>query len=396
MLYRIIIITFLLIGCNSQDKPQNESVANVKLYTCSMHPNVRTSKQSDICPVCHMSLVPVINKSLHPNSLHISEREAFLANIKTQVLEKKIGITEDLLTGILKTDETKETTISIRISGRIEKLYVKEEGIFISKGTALFDLYSEELNNLKEEYQNLVLNTSVNAAYTSMRERTTMLNNARNKLVLLGLSEEQIKALEKGDPPAIVTTFYSSSSGYLTKLAILEGDYVKEGFTIMRLADMRSLWAEAQTFHTQMPLITDRTYATIQTADHENSKEIACNGILLIPEIKEGMEIHLIRVSLQVTEPDLKPGALVYIRLKKPIIASLMIPNDAVIHTKKGDIVWIKVKSTGEYQQRQVMLGQEIGNESVVLSGLSEGDDLVISGSYLIQSAFLLQGNADV
>jgi Cu(I)/Ag(I) efflux system membrane fusion protein len=142
------------------------------------------------------------------------------------------------LTATLNIDETKSTTVSARISGRIERLYFKNQGDYIPKGARLYDLYSEELNNAKQEYiLALEKQTTLDNAIIDFKQ---LVQSAKNKLLLWGMSEAQINELAKTKKTSTLTSFYSPAGGYITTLESHEGDYVTEGRTIVRLANLES------------------------------------------------------------------------------------------------------------------------------------------------------------
>ena len=169
--------------------------------------------------------------------------------------------------------------------GRIERLYYKNIGDFVKKGTALYDLYSEELNNAKQEYL-LALEQKKTFANESAIDYDQLLRSAKNKLLLWGMSEAQINELANIRKASPTTIFYSAASGYITQLDIREGDYVMEGGTIVKLADLSTLWAEAQVYTSQLSEINNNSIALVQLPGFEGKEikgriEFVRNGYLL-------------------------------------------------------------------------------------------------------------------
>ena len=145
-----ITILFFLISCKAKKKVAllNPDV----FYTCSMHPQIMQDKPGN-CPICGMKLIPVEKKKgADADAIMLSDQQIQLGNIQVDTVGKGIIGDETILPATLNIDETKSTTVNARISGRIDRLYFKNQGDYISKGQKLYDLYSEELNNAKQEY----------------------------------------------------------------------------------------------------------------------------------------------------------------------------------------------------------------------------------------------------
>jgi Cu(I)/Ag(I) efflux system membrane fusion protein len=296
-----------------------------------------------------------------------------------------------ILTATLNADQQKINAVSARVMGRIERLYFKNLGDYVSKGDKLFDIYSEELNNAKQEYilalekQKTLDNTIV--------DFTALLQSAKNKLLLWGLSETQIQeiALKKTTTP--VTTFYSPVTGYITTLDIREGEYVMEGGTIVRIADLSTLWAEAQVYSSQLSQIDYNAIAYIQFPDLPGKQS---NGKIefMNPEINPQTRINLLRVSISNSANLLKPGMPAYVTLKGKQVSTLTLPSDAVLRTGTGTSVWVQ---TGDhsYKSRMVTIGMQDGDKVEIKSGLQPGDIVVITGAYLLNSEFIFKKGAN-
>src|ERR1700730_3994075 len=243
-----IAILFILFSCKSKKKValQNPDI----FYTCSMHPQIMQDGPGN-CPICGMKLIKVEKKKgTNADAIMLSDQQIQLGNIQVDTIGKGIIGDEITLPATLNIDETKSGTVSARISGRIEKLYFKNQGDYISKGQKLYDLYSEQLNNAKQEY---ILALEKQATLdNSIIDFKQLVQSARNKLSLWGMNGDQINELTKTKKVSIVTSFYSPESGYITVLESHEGDYVPEGRPILRLADLSSLWAEAQVYTSQL------------------------------------------------------------------------------------------------------------------------------------------------
>jgi Cu(I)/Ag(I) efflux system membrane fusion protein len=380
---------FVFSSCKSKTHAHAESDV---YYTCSMDPQVIESKPGK-CPICKMDLTPVKKSNgANKDEIQLSEQQIQLGNIQTDTIRNGTIGDQLVLTASLNFDQMKTSSVSARVGGRIERLYFKNPGDYVSKGAALYEIYSEELNNAKQEFI-LALERKKTFATETAIDFEQLLQSAKNKLLLWGMSEAQINELAKTKKSSPVTTFYSTSSGYITALDIREGDYVMDGGTIVKLADLSRLWAEAQVYTSQMAEIDLNGTATVQLPDMDG-KEINGRIEFVNPEINPDTRINLIRVSIPNSGNQLKPGMPAYVVLKSRQRKSLTLPIDAVIRDGKGATVWIK---TGDhsFKSKMVRVGLESNDRIEIKYGLNEGDVVVMSGAYLLHSEYVFKKGVD-
>jgi len=357
-------------------------------YTCSMDPQVVEYKPGK-CPICHMELTAVKKSNGDKkDEIQLSEQQIQLGNIHTDTIRAGAIGDQLVLTATLNFDQMKANSVSSRIMGRVEKLYFKNMGDYVKKGSPLYDLYSEELNNAKQEYL-LALDRKKAFTNETTIDFNQLLQSAKNKLLLWGMNEAQVSELEKNQKATPTTTFYSTASGYITSLEIREGDYVMEGGTIVKLADLSSLWAEAQVYTSQLSEIDMNGIATVQLPDAER-KEIKGRIEFVNPEINPDTRINLIRVSIPNTGLKLKPGMPAYVILKSRQRKSLTLPIDAVIRDGKSATVWVRT-GPHSFKNKMVEVGLESDDRIEIKSGLSAGDVVVITGAYLLQSEYIFK-----
>ena len=262
----IFISILVFTNCNSKkmDMPKDADV----FYTCSMDPQIMESAPGK-CPICHMELTAVKkSNSANTDEIQLSEQQIQLGNIQTDTIRNGTIGDKMILNATLNIDETKTTVISARLMGRVDKLYYKNVGDYVPKSARLFDLYSEELNTAKQAY--LLALQKQKTLDNALIDFSQLVQSAKNKLLLWGMSEAQIMELADTKQFSPLTSFYSTANGFITTLDIKEGDYVTEGGSVVRLADLSTLWVEAQVYASQLSLINRREEAIVQIPDMPN------------------------------------------------------------------------------------------------------------------------------
>ena len=384
----LLLIILLMAQC--KDK-RSDAAATDTYYTCSMDPQVVESRPGT-CPICKMDLTPVKKSSGQKrDEIELSEQQISLGNIHADTIRNgRIG-DRLVLTATLNIDQMKAVSIGSRMMGRIERLYYKEPGDYVGKGRPLFDIYSEELNNAKQEY---ILAAERRSAFgnDAVIDFDQLLESAKNKLLLWGMTESQISELLKTRKAGPTTTVYSNASGYITDLMVREGDYVMEGGTVVKLADLSTLWAEAQVYASQLSMLNGGSTAIVRLPDMEGS-ELKGRIEFVNPEISPDTRINLVRVSIPNPGLRLRPGMPAYVVLESPQRSTLSVPIDAVIRSGTGASVWVR---TGAHTFRSVMVrtGLETDDRIEIVSGLNEGDVVVTSGAYLLHSEYVFRKGA--
>ncbi|GAC1481075.1 MAG: efflux RND transporter periplasmic adaptor subunit [Flavisolibacter sp.] len=326
-----------------------------------------------------------------PGEIQLSEHQIQIANIQLDTISKNVFADRTVLAATINFNEKNVKVLSSRISGRIDKLYYKNIGDYIAKGAKIYELYSEELNNAKQQY--LLLMEKRKTLGNTIVDFDQLLQSSKAKLFFWGMSQQQISSLEQRGSSSLTTTFYSTASGYLTTLDIDEGNYVAQGGLIMHLANLESVWAEAQVFSSQLSQLNPKAEVNVQIPELPN-KLIKGHIDFINPEINTQTRINLVRVNLSNPTGQLKPGMAAYIELSNHQVASLSLPLEAVIRTSNMSHVWV-MTNNNKFKLLQVQTGTESGNKIEIINGLKQGDAVVVSGAYLLNSEYLLRNGGN-
>ena len=378
---------FFLVSCGGREVAKDSDV----FYTCSMDPQVISEKPGN-CPICGMPLTAVKKNSVaNTDDIELSDQQIQLGNIRTDTIATaSMGNTIEL-TGTLNINAAQTASLSARVMGRIEKLYVKTTGNYIAKGAPVYEIYSEELNAAKQEYVSTLQRRSL-FQEQSVIDFDELIKSARTKLRLWGMTESQVKALEKQKDVPLTTTYYSTENGFVTSVDVTEGGYVMEGGTILQLANLSSLWAEAQVYTSQMYRIPPGALATVEVPGL--SAPVRGNIEFANPEVPTDTRINLLRLVVPNQGNKLKPGMSAIIKVQTASRNSLTLPTDAIIREAKAAIVWVQT-GKNKFKSKMITTGMESDGLTEVQSGLMEGDIVVTSGTYLLHSEYTFKRGSD-
>lgn len=382
----LIVILLVLAACHKQVKEE----PNV-FYTCSMDPQVMEKKPGK-CPICKMELVrTVISPDQEKGSLKLSESQIQLANITTEEMGYN-SINQGIsLRGTIVPDERKTTVISSRVSGRIEKLYFKTPGEAINSGDRMYEIYSEELQSAINQY--LLVKTKADQLDQKTINYQQMLSAAEDELLISGMTEQQINKLQPGSPSDLIS-FYSKTKGVVTDVMVGEGDYVEEGSPILKIADYSTLWVQAEAYPGDLKLISSDSKVKIAIESYPN--EIVEGKISFEnPELEPQSKISLVRIEISNPTVKYKPGMRATVILEGDTKKALSIPNSAILYQPEMNMVWVMDKE-GTFSPRMVDLGAKDEDRTEVLSGIEEGDQIVISGAYLLNSEYTLRNGSSM
>ena len=384
----LLLATFVLVACGKSAPPL---VVESGYYTCSMHPQVR-EKAPGPCPICKMPMVRVANApDKKDNEVKLSSEQIRLANIQTDTVRLRPLGEEITIPATLRENQTGINTVTVRLTGRLERLFVRNAGEYVRAGQAVFDLYSEDLAAAQGDFL-LALQSKKRYSSTDLNF-ARIVEAARNKLLLWGMTEAQLGELERSGIPKKTVTFHSRYAGYVTEAPPAEGSYVAEGATVLKLADLRTLWAEAQLNVSDLPFLTQTREASV-TLPYYPGRILDGRVSFVNPSLEVSSKIVLARVVISNPKGDYQPGMQAWVTLKGKTRRAIAVPTNALIQDSRGNTLWIK-NASGGFEGRMVRIGTANQEYTEITEGLQTGESVVVSGAYLLHSEFVFKKGAN-
>jgi Cu(I)/Ag(I) efflux system membrane fusion protein len=378
-----------IMACQNKDQKTTTAEGAAVRYTCPMHPQIIEEKPGS-CPICGMDLVPI--KSQEKNTgLQLSDAQIQLANIRTIKIGEQNFTDSKLLNAVLVTNPENTQIISSKFPGRVDQLFFPETGVKVNKGQAIFRIYSEDLLTLQKDY---LLNIKQSEAFPKEAVYQKLIKAATQKLRLYGYSNDQLTKLRKNGTMDAHITVYAPESGLITEVNLTEGQYVMEGTPLFKIENLSDLWLEADLYPSE---IKDATLGKkiIATVNGFENEPIQTQISFINPQFNGNSQILKIRARISNRQGNYQPGMQASISFpfqgNQKVIS---VPNDAVTREDLGALVWIKTKK-GHYEFRMVQLGVENENSVVIIKGLNNGDEVVVSGAYLLSSEYTLKKGGD-
>jgi multidrug efflux pump subunit AcrA (membrane-fusion protein) len=337
-----------------------------------------------------MDLVPVYEDEAR-GGLEITIDPRVTQNMGVRVAEVARGpiATTFRAVGYLKAAQSNEFDVTSRIAGYIEHLYANTEGMLVKQGEALADLYSPELLVAQEEAlaAKRALDRLEPGADAGLRlESEGLLEDAKRKLLLWGIAEQDIDRVLESGKAGQVMPLRSPATGFVTDKNVAQGSAVAPGERLLRIVDQSTVWLDAQVFESQMSLVAvgQEAQATVQGLP---GRKFSGRVLFVSPQIDPEARTLAARIAFPNGDLALKPG--MYATVEITVEAgrdALQIPREALIDTGKRQVVFVAL-GEGRFAPREVRAGVETGDGKVqILEGLAPGETVVTSGQFLMDT----------
>jgi len=361
--------------------PAEDSEGEILYWVAPMDANYRRDKPGK-SPM-GMELVPVYADADAGDGSSVSIAPEVVQNlgVRTAVAERTRLWRAINTVGYVDYDESKVSHIHLRTEGWVEKLAVKSEGERVTQGQRLFNLYSPDLVNAQEEF--------VQALKAGNKG---LIRASRSRLTALGIPTSQVKRIEKDRKVRQTIPVYAPQDGVVSSLSVREGMYIKPATRVMSLADLSSVWLLAEVFERQSDWVEEGQPAEVTLAflpgrTWEGKVEY------IYPSLDP--KTRTLKARLQFPNPDeaLKPNMYANVKIYGgPKNDVVVIPIEALIRTGREERVIIALGG-GRFASRPVRAGIESGEWVEIIEGVQPGEEIVVSGQFLIDSEASLKAS---
>ncbi len=375
-------------------QPESSSTAQEEYYTCPMHPSVRKDKPG-ACPVCGMALVKkTAAKEMSDGDMasleavRLSSTQRVMANVATATVERRMLNKEINAVGVVEVAEPNFKHISSRFPGRLEKLYLSYTGQQVKAGDPVAEVYSPEAISAQQEFLLALQSQEISKTATLANTSTQLLEQAKQKLVLLGL-DRLIPELEQTRKAREIVTTYSPIRGTVLKKSVDPQHYTWVGEDMYDVADLSIVWMYLEVYEKDIRFV--KIGQPVRMTSEAYPNEIFTGKVTFIdPTINNETRTVRVRAEFANLESKLKLGLYVKAQIMIPITDALVVPASAVLTTGKRTLVWIEVQEN-MFEPREVVVGAQTAAYYEVLGGLQGGEKIVVTGGFLLDSESQLQ-----
>ena len=428
--YLVILSLVLIAGCHS-DKIEQTGESGTTRYTCPMHPQI-VSNEPGTCPICHMDLVPVSGHG----QVQASDSLKYLVKPTNQLVQSSIATVkpqtgkryeQEIIRGVINYDSNNWKSISSRVSGRIERLFIKYNYQPVMKGQKIMEIYSPDLANAQQEL-----------LFLKQNNEPVLLEAAKQKLRLLGISDQQISHTLRSGKVDYTVSIYSPYQGYLAEgniiagnlaaaspaggtmitgentqpgesmgggsamgssnrpssssvpavnkpgpLAVREGQYVTAGQKLFSLINQSSLWAEFYLRPDQLDLVRKGTAIEISSAD-DSLLSTKTKVSLIQPYYNEGSNFTVARAVIEHAGQSWRVGQLVNVNTASAGIEGTWIPRKAVIQMGGRYVAFLK--QTGGFKPVFVKVKNLMADWADIGNSLSNTAEIAVDAWFLVDS----------
>lgn len=429
----------LFFGNPTRDQDTTSVIQGGEVWTCSMHPQVRLPKAGK-CPICSMPLVRAAGSisarsSNEPSGsmLELSEHARAMASVETVGVERRKMSREIRVIGKVQYNETALANITTRVEGYVERLFVDYTGIEVNPGDHLVEIYSPDL---------IVAQQELLVALESQRN-LTLVESARHKLLLWGLTQEQVDDLVRDKKVSDRITLFSPIRGTVTEKMVVQKAMVKPGEILYRLANLESVWVYLDIYEYELTWVQYGQMVEIKS-EALPGQSFSGRVWFISPVLNEETRTVKVLLNINNTEHNLKPGMYVSAVIRAELLGNgkpaptgvegqwtcpmhplavlpqggecpvckmaliqipgipasvtsdferllLAVPVTAVLDSGVRKLVYVE-KIKGQFSPVEIVTGPRTDDSYAVLSGLTEGDKVAVRGAFLLDSQFQIRG----
>ena len=370
-------------GESSAAAPHEHAEGDISHWTCPMHSSVR-AKGPGACPICGMNLVPVTRSELKTGDVRVDAQRRQEIGIRTGVVERGQLVVPVRAVGRVTVDERRLKDVSLKVRGWITKLHADALGDPVQKGEPLLELYSPELFTTQQEY--LHARRSMSGANTSTggNRMEPLVRAARTRLRLWGISDVELADLDRRGEPSESIVIRSPVSGFVIEKNVVEGAAVEPGARLLRIAPLDKVWVEADVYENQMELIHPGQPVKI-SLPYMADRHLQGRVSYVYPMLEGETRTARVRIELPNLDLTIRPDMYANVEFQADLGERTLVPASAVLYAGPRRIVFVDM-GDGRLRPREVRIGIGNGDVYEVLEGLEPGEQIVLSGNYLVAS----------
>ncbi len=298
----------------------SQSDGSDTLWTCSMHPQIRATKPGK-CPICGMDLIPVSKTtSSGIRAITFTPEALALMGVEVAPVERRYVTHTIPMVGKVDYDETRLAYITAWVSGRLERLFADFTGVQVRQGDHMVRIYSEELYSAQEELLQALRYRRQRTEAAQRSAQIDLVQAAREKLRLLGLSEEQIQEIESRGTPSYTLTINAPAGGIVVQKLKQEGERVQLGDRIYTIADLTRLWVHLDAYEADLPWVRYGQDVTIET-EALPGEQFHGRIAFIQPVLDDRTRTVKVRVNVPNEDGKLKPQMFVHAVVRPKVAA---------------------------------------------------------------------------
>ncbi|MBY0407655.1 MAG: efflux RND transporter periplasmic adaptor subunit, partial [Rickettsiales bacterium] len=329
------------------------------------------------CPICGMNLVPITGGHNHAQSgapvVEIAPDTVQKMGVRIEKVTKGTVSQGIRATGIVMANERARWDMFSQVEGRVDELKFSAEGDQVKKGDVFYTLYSPELLALQNDY--------IAAHKAGLKDLAAA---ASKRIKLLGVDDKVIDTLTATGQAYDKVPFYIPADGILAKLEIRQGHYLKMGDEIGHVQDLSSVWVEAAIAEQDIAKLKQGDTASVLFAGDTQPYEAKLDYIY--PTLDAEARTGKARLVVENKNGQLKPAGYATVEFDGGMTSDqLTVPSEAILRSSQGEHVIIAL-GEGKFQSRSIKPGAANGGRTEILEGLKEGEDVVTSAQFLIDS----------
>lgn len=378
--------SLVLTGCGHGSAAGESSQPQKQLYTCGMHPQVVQDHPGN-CSICGMKLTPIRKEEAGATAAMADSHAISVDPVTTQNMNLRTAVvTRGPLrriihtVGVIDYNETAQMDVTTKFRGWVEKLFVDSTGQQVHRGEPLFEIYAPELYSAQREYV-LALDGNTNTPTGAALQASAM-----TKLKFFDISAEQIAELNRTREPHKSLQITAPQDGFVMEKSVVQGQMVDPGMKLYRLSDLSLVWVQAQIYEQDLAYLRLGQEATVTLA-YLPDREFRGRVTYIYPNIDEKTRTARVRMEFHNPGYFLKPGMFATVDVASELEPSaVLVPDMAVLRSGEKNTVFVALDG-GKFESRNVILGPQAEDDYYqVISGLKEGERIVTSGQFMLDS----------